>query len=58
MNSFVKIAPSIAALIAALSFAWIALTITETIPHRHVVVYHDGGVELTTGIGGFDITHQ
>jgi hypothetical protein len=65
MNSLAKFVASISALIASLSFAWIALTITEMIPHRHLTVYHNGGIdlsssgfELTSGLGGFDITHS
>jgi len=37
MNSLSKLIASLAALIASLAFAWIALTITETIPHQVVV---------------------
>jgi hypothetical protein len=39
MNSFPKLIASLSALIASLSFAWLALTITGTIPDRHVTVY-------------------
>jgi hypothetical protein len=46
MNSLPKLIASIAALIASLSFAWLALTITGTIANRHVVVYHDGSVGI------------
>jgi hypothetical protein len=45
MNSLAKMIASISALIASLSFAWVALSITGMIPHRHVAVYHNGGVE-------------
>jgi hypothetical protein len=71
MNSLPKLIASISALIASLSFAWIALTITGTIPHQSVRIYHGGKVQLTTdpfydrfdveissGAGGFEITHQ
>jgi hypothetical protein len=65
MNLLPKLIASIAALIASLSFAWIAVTITGMIEPRHVVVYHyggvgvshDGSVELTTSPVGFQITH-
>jgi len=59
MNSLAKLIGSISALLASLSFAWIALTITGTIPNRAVQIttYHNGQVQLTTGLGGFEITH-
>jgi hypothetical protein len=41
MNSLTKLIASTSALIASVSFAWIALTFTETIPSRHVTVYHE-----------------
>ena len=56
MNSLVKLIASIAALIASLSFAWIALTMTGMISNRHVVVYHDGSVGI--GIdGSMELSH-
>ncbi|PYL39176.1 MAG: hypothetical protein DMF36_06010 [Verrucomicrobia bacterium] len=58
MNSLTKLIASVSALIASLSFAWLVLTATGMIPYRHVTVHHDGGVELTTGFGGLDITHS
>jgi hypothetical protein len=58
MNSLPKFIASISALIASLSFAWLALTITGMIPHRHVTVYHDGGVELSSSVGGLETTHS
>ena len=63
MNSFTKLVASISALIASLSFAWIALTITGTIPHRQFTVHHDGSVDFSvgvenSGIGGFHIENE
>jgi hypothetical protein len=62
MNSLAKLLASISALIASLSFAWIALTITGMIPNyaARVTVYHKGdiGVELHSGFGDFEITHS
>jgi hypothetical protein len=46
MNELTKLIASISAVIASLSFAWIALTITGTIPHRHITVFHDGSVAI------------
>lgn len=59
MNSLPKLIASIAALIASLSFAWIALTITGTIPNHaaKVTLLHGGELELTTGIGGFEMRY-
>jgi hypothetical protein len=49
----------------ALSLAWIALTITGTIPHPTVTLDHTGDVGLsgkvrltTSDLGGFDINHS
>jgi hypothetical protein len=64
MNSFTKLVASISALIASLSLAWIALTITGTIPHHTVILHHTGDVELggevelSGGNGSFDISHS
>jgi hypothetical protein len=70
MNSFTKLIASTSALIASLSFAWIALTLTGTIPYQNVIVYHgiiprqgvtvyhDGSLELSSGSGGFSIDHS
>jgi hypothetical protein len=66
MNSLAKFIASISALIASLSFAWIALTITGIIQNHvtRVTMYHKGeidlggGFELNTGSGSFDITHE
>lgn len=38
MNSLSKLTASLAALIASLAFAWLALTLTHTIPGRSVDV--------------------
>jgi len=57
MNSLPKLIASIAALIASLSFAWIALTLTRTIPGHYVSVNHAGFIELSTGLGEFKIAH-
>ena len=57
MDSLSKLLVSISALIASLALGWIALTITDTIPDRHVAIYHDGSVELTSATGGFEIRH-
>jgi hypothetical protein len=71
MNSITKLIFSISALIAALSFAWVALTITGVIPDHiaRVTMYHKGNVdlgggfrlspvELKTGLAGFEIMHS
>jgi hypothetical protein len=60
MNSLTRLIVSISALIASLSFAWVALVITGTIPNHaaRVTVYNRGDVELSSGLGGFDITHS
>jgi hypothetical protein len=59
MNSLTKFIASISALIASLSFAWIALTITGIIPKHiaRVTVYHNGDVGLSHS-GDVDITHS
>jgi hypothetical protein len=46
MNSLAKLIASIAALITALSFAWIALTITGIVPYHipRFTMYHSGSV--------------
>jgi hypothetical protein len=56
MNSLAKLIASIAALITALSFAWIALTITGMVPYRiaRFTLYHG----VTNGPAGFEITHS
>ena len=58
MNSLIRLIVSISALIASLSSALIALAITDMIPHVHVTVYHDGSVGLSSGFGGFEMTHS
>jgi hypothetical protein len=60
MNSFAKLTASVSALIASLSFAWLALTLTGMIPHESVHVYHDGQLQFMGGLGGLDldITHS
>jgi hypothetical protein len=55
MNSLAKLIASIAALITALSFAWLVLAATGTV-NRGVTVYHNGSVELTTTMGGFELS--
>jgi hypothetical protein len=57
MDSFCKLAVPVAALVVALSFAWIALTITGMIPGRAVSIYHGGSVRLTNDLGGFQISN-
>jgi hypothetical protein len=58
MNSLPKLTASVAALIASLAFAWLVLSMTGTIKNRPAVqVYYGGNLELTTGIGGFEINH-
>jgi hypothetical protein len=49
----------------ALSFVWIASTITGTIPHHTVILDHSGDVGLsgkvkatTSDLGGFEINHS
>ena len=51
MNSLPNFIASISTLIASLSFAWLALTITAIIPHRRVTICHNGGVELSSVAG-------
>ena len=48
MNSLAKLIASISALIASLSFGWIALTLTGDVPHRHLTLElaTKGGVGL------------
>jgi len=46
MNSLARLMASISALIAALSLAWIALTLTGRMPPKCVTVFHDGSVAL------------
>ena len=60
MNSLTKLIASISALIASLSFAWIALTITRVIP-EHLAARHPLAtlrVELSSEAGGFEIAHS
>ena len=52
MNSLTKLIASISALIASLSFAWVALTVTGMIPHHTVTVYHKGDVGVGVGMSG------
>jgi hypothetical protein len=56
MNSLAELIASVSALIAALSFAWIALTITGVVPYRiaRFTMYHG----VTNGPAGFEITHS
>jgi hypothetical protein len=71
MNSLTRLIASTSALIASLSFAWIALTITGIIPNHvtRVTMYHKGDVdlggsfelspvELKSDFGGLQITHS
>jgi hypothetical protein len=53
MNSLTKLIASTSALIASLSFAWIALTITGMIPHHpaKVIVDHNGDIGLGCSVG-------
>src|SRR6476646_4091011 len=46
MNSLARLMASISALIATLSLAWIALTLTGKIQPKCVTVFHDGSVEI------------
>jgi hypothetical protein len=58
MNYLIRLIPSVAALIAALSLAWFTLTITGTIPNHHVAIWHDGGVTLDSGRVGFRVINH
>jgi hypothetical protein len=66
MNSLTKLIASTSALIASLSFAWIALTITGMIPNHpaKVIVDHNGdiglggSVELESASGGFHVENE
>jgi hypothetical protein len=72
MNSITKLIFSFSALVASLSFAWVALTITGMNPHHTVTVYHRGDVgvglrggvglsgdlELSSASGGFSLWHD
>jgi hypothetical protein len=72
MNSLTKLIALISALIASLSFAWIALTLTGNIPHQHVTVelatseglemsgdlQLSGDLELSSGSGVFYMMHN
>lgn len=59
MNSLTKFIASISALIASLSFAWIALTITGIVPKHvaRVTLYHNAEIGLSHS-GDLDITHS
>jgi hypothetical protein len=66
MNSLTKFIASISALIASVSFAWLALTTTGMIPNysAKVTVYHKGdiglggSVELESASGGFHVENE
>jgi hypothetical protein len=59
MNSLCKFINAISAMIASLAFAWLAFTITGTIPNHaaKVTVYHRGGFDMTHS-GSLDMTHD
>ncbi|HWY39344.1 MAG TPA: hypothetical protein VNX27_00970 [Chthoniobacterales bacterium] len=65
MNTLSKFIVSLSALIASVSLAWIAFTVDQLCKpspfHQngiHVSVDHSGTVELTSGMGGFSISHD
>ena len=55
MNLLTRLIARVAFLIASLSFAWIALTLTGTIPGHRITVVHEGyaKLELTSGDFGY-----
>ena len=57
MNFLIRLIASVSMLIVSFSCAWVALALTEVVPGHHITVYQkfDGGVELTTGFGSFNL---
>jgi hypothetical protein len=55
MNSLFKFIYALSAMIASNAFAWLAFTITGTIPHHAatITVDHKGDIELHSDSGGF-----
>jgi hypothetical protein len=49
MNSLCKLINTISAMIASLAFAWLALTVTGTIPNHTPEVTVGGGLQVTVG---------
>jgi hypothetical protein len=56
MNSLCKLINTISAMIASLAFAWLAFTVTGTIPNHTPEVTVGGGLQLTSDHDGFQLS--
>ena len=61
MNSFARLIVSLSALVASLSFAWLALGLTETIPGHKVTLHHLGRADFDVSLdhsGSISVEHS